>query len=414
MIVIDTNDNVSGHLQLLKDKGVGCVGRYYSSSAWKRLTKPEAQAVSAAGLKLFTIFENSGDPELSVDSGTHDAQIATQQARTVGQPPGSAIYFALEHLPNGYTHADIPGVKDYLEGIRSAVQGQYKLGVYSDGVICDALLSAGLIDYAWLSASTSFEGTKTFYQSGRWALAQKAVDRDWSGISVDTDEAKADFGQFVVASAPIVTALRTSAAAAFAAQPAGVSGAALSSATQIPATGWVFFLQRLREELRAGEGFARTVGSYQVYQNGAPVSHLAGMTVERQGPGNNGAMGKTYHTCIEAGLYPIRPHDSAKYSTLHYLQTGAHPRPAVEIGNTGQRTEILIHPADRYGSTIGCINLSGPLADADSDIVLPDSIARVVAMINDLKQFHAGGLPTSADGSIKDAYLLVVDAPATA
>src|SRR5208337_5341550 len=102
MKVIDTNNNVSAHLGTLKARGVTAVGRYYSSSARKRLTKSEAAAVSAAGLKVFAIFEDSGDPELSVERGVHDGQIALVQAKNIGQPEGSAIYFALEHLPSGY------------------------------------------------------------------------------------------------------------------------------------------------------------------------------------------------------------------------------------------------------------------------------------------------------------------------
>jgi hypothetical protein len=113
MIVIDTNDNVTADLPLLKSKGVTAIGRYYSSSAWKRITKVEAAAISAAGIRIFTIFEDTGDPELSLDRGIHDAQIALSQAKSVKQPAGSAIYFAMEHLPNGYTHAHVPGIKLY-------------------------------------------------------------------------------------------------------------------------------------------------------------------------------------------------------------------------------------------------------------------------------------------------------------
>jgi Domain of unknown function (DUF1906) len=125
----------------------------------------------------------------------------------IGQPPGSAIYFAMEHLPNGYTHNDLPGVKAYFAQIRSVFQGRYQIGVYSDGVVCDALLSSGLCDFAWLSASMSFEDSKAFYSSGRWSLAQQVpVDQVWNGISVDTNEAKPTFGEFVPGKLPLAAA----------------------------------------------------------------------------------------------------------------------------------------------------------------------------------------------------------------
>jgi len=89
-------------------------------------------------------------------------------------------------------------VKMYYEGLRQVLDDKYKLGVYSDGVICDALLKAGLCDYAWLSASTAFEGSKDFAKSDRGALTQKKVDLDWNGLSVDLNDSKSEFGAFLV------------------------------------------------------------------------------------------------------------------------------------------------------------------------------------------------------------------------
>jgi hypothetical protein len=206
MLVIDTDSNVSGHIPLLKSKSVGVVGRYFSAASWKRISKSEAQEIAAGGLQLFVIFENSGDPTLDSDAGTSDAQLALQQAGVIGQPINSAIYFALEHLPNGYTNQDVPGVINYIQQVRAVLAGKYKIGAYSDGVILDALLTEGLIDYAWLSASRGFAGSAAFYASRRWALAQNPqIDMNWDGLSIDLNETKNDFGQFAL-SAPQITA----------------------------------------------------------------------------------------------------------------------------------------------------------------------------------------------------------------
>src|SRR5260370_29636634 len=169
MPVVDNVSNTSDHIPFLRGKGVTAVGRYYSTRAWKRITKPEAAALSDAGIEIFTVFEDSGNPELSADSGIHDAQIALQQATGVGQPQGSAIYFAMEHLPNGYNASHLPGIRNYYRGLKEVLDGKYRLGVESDGVVCEALHSDGLCDSAWLSASTSFPGTRDFDRSGRWA-----------------------------------------------------------------------------------------------------------------------------------------------------------------------------------------------------------------------------------------------------
>jgi peptidoglycan hydrolase-like protein with peptidoglycan-binding domain len=407
MTVVDTDSNTSDHIPFLRNKGVTAVGRYYSRKAWKRLTRQEAQALSDAGIELFTVFEDSGDPELSADRGVHDAQIALQQATGVGQPQGSAIYFAMEHLPNGYNASHLPGIRNYYRGLKDVLDGKYRLGVYSDGVVCDALLSDGLCDYAWLSASTSFPGTRDFDRSGRWVLAQRRVDLNWSHLSIDTNDAKDDFGAFRLGvAAPVAIARPSMAPRAIAAARAFARSTAIPV---IPETGWTLLVRRLRTEKRESKPYARTVGTYQVYVDGHPVTGLAGMTVEREGPGDNGPVGKADHRCIEAGTYPLRGHHTENYAIVGFATDGDHPRPAIEVGGTASRTGILIHPASGYASTIGCINLARDLVDADSDFSLTDSTARVIGLINNLQQDFGGALPR--EGAIANCHLVVVDPP---
>jgi hypothetical protein len=102
----------------------------------------------------------------------------------------------------------------------------------------DALLTAGLCDYAWLSASRSFEGSQDFYASNRWALAQDPhVDQNWDGLSVDVNEAKADFGAFQV---PGVTPAVAAVASAGSTGTA-VTGNFASRAREIANAEWNFF-----------------------------------------------------------------------------------------------------------------------------------------------------------------------------
>src|SRR5882672_1312035 len=190
-------------------------------------------------------------------------------------------------------------------------------------------------------------------------------------------------------------------------------GIASTFETMMP-NAWSFFVQRLREERRDGEGFNRTIGTYQVLHNGIPIPGLSGTTVERQGPGDNGTIGKSEHRCIAAATYPINSHSTAKYKTVGYKRSGQHPRPALEIGQTDKREGILIHPADGYGSTIGCINLASALADADADIEFSDSFQRVIDTIDDLARFSGGSLPRADGVPIAGAQLVIRDAPAVA
>jgi hypothetical protein len=201
MTVIDTNSNCINSIGTLRARGVTAVGRYYRvvHPEW-RLTKPEAEKLSAAGIKLFTVYEDVGhDLALTAAQGKIDGQNALDQATEVGQPTGTPIYFAVEGLPNGYMPSDLPGIRKYFAGVQQAIGGKYELGVYSNGLVCETLLDEGICTYTWLSASKSFAGTRDFYRTGRWNLSQTTpLDQNWSGLSVDVDEAKDDFGAFSV------------------------------------------------------------------------------------------------------------------------------------------------------------------------------------------------------------------------
>jgi hypothetical protein len=141
MKVMDTNSNVTLHLPQIIASGYTAIGRYYSSNARKRLTSREARAISDAGIELFAVFEDGARPELSRPSGLYDGQLAIQQAKDVGQPQGTAIYFGLD---SDLAEDDLPGVRHYFVGVADAIAGEYKLGVYGDGVVCQALLDENI------------------------------------------------------------------------------------------------------------------------------------------------------------------------------------------------------------------------------------------------------------------------------
>src|SRR5258708_18119186 len=91
--------------------------------------------------------------------------------------------------------------------------------------------------------------------------------------------------------------------------------------------------------------FRSTVGTYQVWVDGHPVTGLAGMTVEREGPGDNGPVGKADHRCIEAGTYPLRGPHTENYAIVRSPTDGDPPRPAIQVGLTVSRTGIPLHPS---------------------------------------------------------------------
>lgn len=95
----------------------------------------------------------------------------------------------------------------------------------------------------------------------------------------------------------------------------------------------------------------RTVGTYQVFHDGKPVSGLAGATFEQKGPGDNTKNGSNLDLCVAAGRYPLWTQDGTKFKTINYKKTPKaatgptiKPRPGIELKETGARREVLIHP----------------------------------------------------------------------
>jgi len=154
---------------------------------------------------------------------------------------------------------------------------------------------------------------------------------------------------------------------------------------------WQLRITRLREDVR--NGVHRTVGTYQVFHDGVPAVGfwLCGYTAEPGGPGDNEHQGDD--RCLETGTYPLRTHPGVKYVTIGYAAGLLRPRPGLEVGNTGNRVAILLHPAHGFLSSIGCINASHPLLNVNADIEFDDSRARVVAVINDLHTFLGKDFP---------------------
>jgi hypothetical protein len=188
----------------LKSSRLDFVARYYRdpASRWPTLSAAEAKMVSAAGMRLVAVWEwHSGRPDyFSYASGYADAMAAYRQAKGVGQPAGSAIYFAVDFNAQ---EGDIRGpVDQYFRGVAAgfkAAAGQvpeYRVGVYGSGAVCDYLKRTRLAEYAWLSNSTAWAGYGSFAD---WNIRQS---RGSAGLSFshDTNEARGEYGGFQVSS----------------------------------------------------------------------------------------------------------------------------------------------------------------------------------------------------------------------
>src|SRR5262245_24977083 len=173
----------------------------------------------------------------------------------------------------------------------------------------------------------------------------------------------------------------------------------------ITGKGWEILIERVKEERRGNR--VRTRGKYQVFHDGVPAAELAGSCVETQGPGDNSEEDNGKR--VEEGRYPLGTHDGARFATINFPNMGR--RPAVKLNKTNKRTDILIHPASGFKSTIGCINLSRPLANTAADMDAADSRRRVIAVIEDLKNFLGNRFPKKDDQPIAGASAVIEGEP---
>jgi hypothetical protein len=241
---IDTNEKRDG-TNALKKLGLKTIIRYYDwpseNKQCKTLMPEESDAIIKAGLSIVTVFQYKGeDPErfLARSHGAPDAKRALQLAAANGQPPGSAIYFAVDGVdaamkdlvfeyslhrggPMSHSrrsrlisadrsyrrHVDhysrfrsyfkryfvkavanigppdlLPFIDDYFKGVNSVFKAQpdgrkFKIGAYGSGLVCQHLLAEKLVDFCWLSQSQGWPGYQKFYASGKWSMVQKMTTR---------------------------------------------------------------------------------------------------------------------------------------------------------------------------------------------------------------------------------------------
>lgn len=198
---IDLPTDAGRVIAAIRGANLDFVARYYRSptSHWPSLSASEAQLLSA-GLKIVAVWESASTHAsyFSRLSGVNDSTSAYHQAQTIGQPAGSAIYFAVDYDASG---TDIVGpINEYFRGIAAgfaAARGDgpgCKVGVYGSGAVCQALTRAGLADYTWLAVSSGWAESRTFTA---WNIKQGEALRSLS-FDHDSNEATDDYGGFQV------------------------------------------------------------------------------------------------------------------------------------------------------------------------------------------------------------------------
>ncbi|MEO7496302.1 MAG: DUF1906 domain-containing protein [Massilia sp.] len=176
---LDTRSKLDLYAGRLAACGFDFAVRYYGRNPARNLTRPEALALADAGLELGAIWEAEGyrGEYFSYEQGLADGLAAQRMARDeIGQPAGSAIYFAVDFDPSG---SELVGpVTHYFKGIRTAFEAapadqRYLVGIYGSGTCCRAMLYARLARFGWLSQSRGYAG---YLDYSEYNLKQLAAD----------------------------------------------------------------------------------------------------------------------------------------------------------------------------------------------------------------------------------------------
>lgn len=199
---MDASRDCTSFASCIATTGMRFVARYYSRSTIKTLSPAEARALSGAGLKLVVVYQDAQNQISLFDAvqGSRSAAKALELASAVGQPGGSAIYFAADFDPSA---TDVRGpITEYFHAVNQAFANapvRYSVGVYGSGLTCRIIRDASLAQFAWLSGSTGFRESAAFRP--RAHLLQVLPSRKICAgkLNIDDDVAQAqEYGAFTV------------------------------------------------------------------------------------------------------------------------------------------------------------------------------------------------------------------------
>lgn len=189
----------SARISTLKSNGYSIVGRYLTNTPGgtlnKKLQEGEAKRIINNGLKLFPIFQQSGNSAsyFTENQGKTDVILACDAANSYNIPLYSVIFFAVDF---DVTDAQITNyILPYFKGLNAALKSQYnnlyKIGIYAPRNACQRVLNSNYAVTSFVSdMSTGFSGNMGFKMPSQWTFDQFANITIGSGngsIEIDKD-----------------------------------------------------------------------------------------------------------------------------------------------------------------------------------------------------------------------------------
>lgn len=173
----------------LKAPGIEYVARYLGDT-WKSINKQEAVVLLENGLKIVSIWEtnptNAG--YFTMDQGFADGHDAASFAQSIGQPEGSAIYFAVDY---DMQPSDVRAILNYFLAVRRGLGKKYKVGVYGSYTVLEILHRSCAADFYWQTSAWSGGNIAEFID-----ILQYGFNKKIAGIPVDYNQVSTNAGSW--------------------------------------------------------------------------------------------------------------------------------------------------------------------------------------------------------------------------
>lgn len=176
-------------IQALANLGMTFVGRYLPDSNYP-INAAEKECILSKNFSIVSIWE-SGSPTsasyFSSSRGTSDARQAIAGAKSIGQPNGTPIYFAVDY---DASESDINGnIENYITAIFAEFNRQnnpYKVGLYGSGAVLEHFGSR--ISYTMLTCSRGWRGTTAYSRFYIRQYTPKTIASNSGSFQIDEND----------------------------------------------------------------------------------------------------------------------------------------------------------------------------------------------------------------------------------
>jgi hypothetical protein len=163
--------------------GYGFAARYLVPDGYiKHISRVEAEAITAAGMNIVSVFETSAAKPLGgAIAGKGDAQSALACARKIGQPKGSAIYFTADC--DVTTASQLDAIENYLRAATSVLGDEYTVGIYGEYSVIEEMCGRKACKHFWQTLAWSGGKKSAHANIYQWKNGQNVA-----GVQVDLNE----------------------------------------------------------------------------------------------------------------------------------------------------------------------------------------------------------------------------------